>query len=100
MRKEESDKTKKEKTDAVRLAQVYEMVTDFQEQSHLRNRRRIRAGLWCLCIVPAVFLLLLLVTDSSKILFLVLWIISLFGIAIYLIAVEYMDYHLQKQMSR
>ena len=39
----------------------------------------------------------LFITDSSKIIFLVLWIASLFGIAIYLIGVEYVDYKSRKK---
>ena len=48
----------------------------------------------------ALFLvLLMIVPDSSKIIFLVLWIVSLFAIAVYLIGVEYVDYKLQEKMN-
>lgn len=85
--------------DAKRLAQVYDLVTDFQERNHARNQRRIKIGLRCLYMIPAVFLFLLMVTKSSKIIFLALWIISLFVLAVYLIAVEYMDDQLQRQIA-
>lgn len=37
---------------------------------------------------------------SSKIIFLALWIISLFILAVYLIVVEYMDYNLQNHINK
>ena len=43
--------------------------------------------------------LLMIVPDSSKLIFLVLWIVSLFAIAVYLIGVEYVDYKLQEKMN-
>jgi len=91
----ETEKDKLEK-----MENLYNMVVRFQQKSHEKNQKRIKIGLRCLYIIPAVFLFLLLVTDSSKIIFLVLWIVSLFALAIYLITVEYMDYNLQNQMNK
>ena len=54
----------------------------------------------CLYIIPAIFLFLLMVMKSSKIIFLALWIISLFILAVYLIVVEYMDYNLQNHVNK
>lgn len=91
----ETEKDKLEK-----MENLYNMVVRFQQKSHEKNQKRIKISLRCLYIIPAVFLFLLLVTDSSKIIFLVLWIVSLFALAIYLITVEYMDYNLQNQMNK
>ena len=55
----------------------------------------IRFLLW----VPLVFLALMFLTDSSKVIFLVLWIVSLFGIATYAIYVEYSDFELQEKIK-
>ena len=90
--------TEKEKLE--KMENLYHMVVRFQQKNHEKNQKRIRIGLRCIYIIPAVFLFLLFVTDSSKIIFLVLWIVSLFALAIYLITVEYMDYNLQKQMNK
>ena len=90
--------TEKEKLE--KMENLYHMVVRFQQKNHEKNQKRIRIGLRCIYIIPAVFLFLLFVTDSSKIVFLVLWIVSLFALAIYLITVEYMDYNLQKQMNK
>lgn len=91
----ETDKQKLEK-----LENLYEMVMDFEKKSHEKNQKRIRIGLRCLYIIPAIFLLLLMVMKSSKIIFLALWIISLFILAVYLIVVEYMDYNLQNHINK
>jgi hypothetical protein len=88
-----------EKEKLKQLETLYHMVMDYQEQNHRKNQKRIKIGLRCLYIIPAIFLFLLLVTGSSKIIFLVLWIISLFGLAIYLIVVEYLDYNLQQNTN-
>ena len=91
----ETDKQKLEK-----LGNLYEMVMDFEKKSHEKNQKRIRIGLRCLYIIPAIFLFLLMVMKSSKIIFLALWIISLFILAVYLIVVEYMDYNLQNHINK
>ena len=62
----------------------------------LSDDKRLR----CIYIIPLFFLVLLMIMpDSSKIIFLVLWIVSLFAIAVYLIGVEYVDYKLQEKMN-
>ena len=91
----ETDKQKLEK-----LENLYEMVMDFEKKSHEKNQKRIRIGLRCLYIIPAIFLFLLMVMKSSKIIFLALWIISLFILAVYLIVVDYMDYNLQNHVNK
>lgn len=85
--------------DETKFREMYGKLMDYQNSIHERNQKRIKIGLWCIYIIPAIFLFLLLLTDSSKIVFLVLWIASLFGIAIFLICVEYYDYNLQEKMN-
>ena len=80
------------------MLEVYERLMDYERQQHERNQKRIRIGIRLLWIIPLIFLALLFITNSSKIIFLVLWIVSLFGIAIYLILVEYTDYNLQERL--
>ena len=77
---------------------MYDILLDYEKRIHERNQRRISIGLKCIWIIPLIFLFLLFWTKSSKIIFLILWIVSLFGIAMYLIAVEYMDYRLQEKL--
>lgn len=76
------------------------MVMNYEEQIHQKNQKRISIGLKCILIIPLIFLALLFWTDSSKIIFLILWIVSLFVLAAYLITVEYMDYNLMERMAK
>lgn len=78
--------------------QLYEMIVDYEKKAHERNQRRIRVGLRCILIIPLFFLILLFWTESNKVVFLILWIVSLFAIAAYLIIVEYTDYNLQEKL--
>lgn len=68
-------------------------------QMHENNLKRTKFALRSLIIVPTIFLIMLLFTSSSKTIFLVLWIASMFGIAVILIVVEYQDYMLRRIIS-
>ena len=46
-----------------------------------------------------IFLALMFITDSNKVIWLILWIVSLFAISSYLIVVEYGDYNLQHRIN-
>ncbi len=78
---------------------MYDILLQYETEVHEKNQKRIKIGLRCIWIIPLVFLCLLFWTDSSKVVFLILWIASLFGIAIYLILVEYTDYKIQKKLG-
>ena len=77
---------------------IYEKVLDYEQQLHLKNQKRIKIGLKCLWIIPLIFLFFLFWTDSNKVVFLILWIVSLFVLAAYLTVVEYMDFNLQERL--
>lgn len=66
---------------------------------HEKNRKRIKTGMICMFVIPVVFLIMLFTMQSSKIVYLVLWIASLFILCGYLIAVEYSDYSLQEKLE-
>lgn len=66
---------------------------------HKRNVQKTSAALKSLLIIPTIFLILLFMTNSSKTIFLVLWIASMFIIAAILIVTEYQDYSLRQMMS-
>lgn len=87
-------------SDDKRLREMYDKLVGYEKTIHEQNQKRIKIGLRCIYIIPLFFLvLLMIVPDSSKIIFLVLWIVSLFVIAVYLIGVEYVDYKLQEKMN-
>lgn len=71
-----------------------------EEQLHIENQKRIKAGIQCLIWIPLIFLLLLFLTESEKVIFLVLWVVSLFVLASYLIYIEYIDFQAQERMQR
>ena len=78
---------------------MYDILLDYEQKIHLKNQKRIRIGLKCLIIIPLIFLAMLFWTGSSKTIFLVLWIVSLFILAAYLVFVEYSDYKLQEKLN-
>lgn len=79
---------------------AYNMVIEYEKEAHRKNQKRIAVGLKLIIIIPLIFLALLFFTGSSKVIFLILWIISLFILAAYLITVEYMDYNLMERMAK
>lgn len=79
--------------------EMYEKLLVYEQKMHETNQKRIKIGLKCIWIIPLIFLALLFWTDSNKVVFLILWIASLFGIAVYLILVEYADYNLQEKLN-
>ncbi len=78
---------------------LYDMMLEYEGEIHKKNQKRIKIGMKCLLIIPMIFLILLLLTQSSKLVFLILWIVSLFILAAYLIFVEYSDDKLQQKLS-
>lgn len=78
---------------------IFNKMLDYYTQSHRKNKKRIRVGMVCMIVIPLIFLMLMFTMNSSKIVYLVFWIISLFALCTYLIAVEYMDYNLQERMK-
>ncbi len=79
--------------------EMYGKLVAYEQNIHLQNQKRIKIGLKCIAIIPLIFLILLFWTDSNKVIFLILWIVSLFALAIYLILVEYVDYNLQEKLN-
>lgn len=78
---------------------IYEQVKNYEAQLHEKNQKKIRMGFKVNIILPLVFLFLCFIIPGTKFLFLMLWIISLFGIAFYLLYVEYTDYKALSKMK-
>lgn len=85
--------------DTVHEDDVKSRLVAYYAAIHEKNRKRIRTGMICMFVIPVVFLILLFTMQSSKIVYLVLWIVSLFILCGYLIAVEYSDYSLQEKLE-
>ena len=78
---------------------IFDKMLDYYTESHRKNKKRIRVGMICMIVIPMIFLMLMFTMNSSKIVYLVFWIISLFALCTYLIVVEDMDYNLQERMK-
>lgn len=72
--------------------EMYQKFVDYEEHEHIKNQEKIKVGLKLNILIPMIFLMLCFLTDGSKLLFLIMWIVSLFGIAFYLMRIEYTDY--------
>lgn len=77
---------------------LYDRLLEEVGALHRANQRRIRSGLRALLAVTVGLMLLMFLADGNKVFTLMLWILSMFAVAAYLIAVEYMDYELQKKL--
>ena len=78
---------------------IFNKMLEYYTESHRKNKKRIRVGMICMIVIPLIFLMLMFTMNRAKIVYLVFWIISLFALCTYLIAVEYMDYNLQERMK-
>ncbi len=99
LEKETGKEEKTKKNQQEKYEKLYYTIMNYEEELHLKNQKRVKKGIVCLFVIPLVFLVLMFLTDSSKPIFLALWIISLYGIAIFLIGVEYADYKLQEKLA-
>ena len=78
--------------DEKKYSQLYQALLQEVLQFHNGNQRRIRKGMLSLLLVPLVFLVLLFLSEGSRVIFLLLWIVS--------IAVEYIDYEMQNKVKK
>ena len=79
--------------------QLYGRLLDEVKLLHERIKVGIRQGLKMLVIVPLLFMVVMFLTQGSKGIFLVLWIVSTFVLAAFLIALEYVDHGIQKRLE-
>lgn len=78
---------------------VLDKFVDYEQQVHKQNQKRIQVGIKVNIFLPMIFLILSFAISSGKLIFLIMWILSLFGIAFYLIYVEYTDYKMMDRMK-
>ena len=55
---------------------MYDILAQYENEMHEKNQKKLRIGLRCIWIIPLIFLCLLFLTDTSKVVFLILWIAS------------------------
>ena len=61
------------------------------EGLHENNKKRIRIAFIVMIILPVVLDVIRWITDSDKIVFLIIWVFIMFAVAAYLISIEYID---------
>lgn len=88
-----------EQKEASQYKMLYDKYTDYVRTTHERNQQKIKSGLKVNILLPLVFLAISFITKTSKLFFLIMWILSLFGIAIYLVYIEYMDFKMQQLLD-
>lgn len=79
--------------------EMFGQFVDYQQKLHENNQKKIQVGLKVNILLPLVFLIISFITEGSKLVFLILWIVSLFGISFYLLYVEFTDFKLQEKLK-
>ena len=83
----------------VTLTNEGEKLLPLAQRSHEMNQRRMHTGVIWLFVLPVLLYIIRNLTDSSKIAFLILWIVGMFLIAAFLVMVAYQDDELQKNLD-
>lgn len=78
---------------------LYAKLLIFAEELHMGNKRRIRNGFISLAVLPVLLIIIRLLTDSSRVVFLLIWILTMFVAASFLIFVAYVDRQLQDTLN-
>ena len=82
-----------------RIDSIYRKLRTYSRELHDRNKRRIRNGFITMFALPAGISVMLALTDSSKITFLLVWVFSMFVVAAFLIIFAFIDAELQKMVQ-
>ena len=68
-------------------------ITAFAENMHAKNQHKKKVCLRCMMIIPLVFMVLMFTMDTAKVVYLLLWVISLF------IVIDYIDDKLARKLN-
>lgn len=79
--------------------EMYRRLLDRGRVLHDNNRKRILIGRIFLVIFTVAMIFIRWLTDSDRVVFLVIWVIGMFIISIYLISIEYIDDSVQKTLE-
>lgn len=74
-------------------------ITAFAENMHTKNQHKKKICLRCMMIIPLVFMVLMFTMDTAKVVYLLLWVISLFIFCAYLIIIDYIDDKLARKLN-
>ena len=82
-----------------RYEELYQQLLERGLDMHMHNKRRIRNGMILLLLLPVILGVILWVTGSDKIVFLIIWVLCMFALSIYLITIEYIDDSVEKTLE-
>ena len=74
-------------------------ITAFAENMHTKNQHKKKICLRFMMIIPLVFMVLMFTMDTAKVVYLLLWVISLFIFCAYLIIIDYIDDKLARKLN-
>ncbi len=83
----------------IRYEELYNRLLERGMALHENNRKRIKAGLIFLVLFTVLMILIRYITDSDRVVFMILWVVGMFAASIYLISVEYIDDSIQKTLE-
>ena len=83
----------------IRYEELYNRLLERGVALHENNKKRIRIGLVFLGVFTVLMILIRLITDSDRVVFMILWVLGMFAISIYLISVEYIDDSIRKTLE-
>ena len=83
----------------IRYEELYNRLLERGVALHENNKKRIRIGLAFLGVFTVLMILIRLITDSDRVVFMILWVVGMFIISIYLISVEYIDDSIRKTLE-
>jgi len=79
--------------------ELYNRLLERGKLMHINNKKRIRIGLVLLALLPAILIIIRRLTDSDRVVFLIIWVLCMFAVSVYLIGIEYIDDSLQKTLE-
>ena len=83
----------------LRYEELYNKLLDRGMALHESNKKRIRVGLVLLGLFTVLMILIRLITNSDRVVFMILWVVGMFAISVYLISVEYIDDSIRKTLE-
>ena len=83
----------------IRYEELYNRLLERGIALHENNKKRIRAGLIFLAVFTVLMILIRYITDSDRVVFMILWVVGMFAASIYLISVEYIDDSIRKTLE-
>lgn len=77
----------------------YRDLSSYARELHEKNKKRIKVSGLVLVLLPVVLGLIRWLTDSDKIVFLIIWVLCMFAVSAYLVSIEYLDHVLQRKLN-